>query len=266
MESSDLRFDRTGTAVGQLRSAGEARIFRVHLPSHPPEGPVPVVLCFHGRTDNAVKIEHWSGLSTLADREGFIAVYPEGLDAKWRITSDADTMFVKDILAALAARFPIDTSRIYASGISNGAQLAWLLACRHPDDFAAFGLVAGSYPRVSGHGERPPLIIFHGTLDLVLPYGGGKNAMPVRDFAIGWATRPGCSLGGRGEVILRKGDALGERWCCSPGGEVELYTLHGGGHSWPGSDMPAAITSHDVNASQLMWDFFTHHPRRATVG
>jgi polyhydroxybutyrate depolymerase len=252
-----------GTTIETMRAAGETRSFRLHAPAAQ-SGRLPVVLCFHGRNDDGARIEKWSRLSILAEREGFIAVYPEGLEAKWRITSTAaDIVFVEEILKALRDRVPIDPDRIYAAGISNGAQMAWRLACERADDFAAFGLVAGSYPRVCGEGDRPPLIVFHGTLDLVLPYGGGKNSMPVRNFAIGWAARPGCRLGGRGEVVLRRGEAVGERWSCAPGGEVELYTLHGSGHSWPGSDMPAQITSRDVDASALMWAFFKAHPRRA---
>jgi len=263
MESQDGRIEGVATIVETLQIGGETRSLRLHMPSRGVDGPMPVILCFHGRTDNAARIEHWSGFSPIADREGFIAVYPDGLESRWRIRSaDADVAFVMEILARLAARFPIDPDRIYPTGISNGAQMAWLLACNRPAAFAAVGLVAGSYPQVTSAGDRPPLIIFHGTLDLVLPYGGGKNAMPVRDFAVGWAARPGCRPGARGEMILRQGDALGERWCCSPGGEVDLYTLHGSGHSWPGSDMSPKITSRDVNASELMWEFFKAHPRR----
>lgn len=267
MDATGRKLERAGTAIETLQSMGEVRSFRLHQPAGSFDRRLPVVLCFHGRTDRAAKIEDWSGFSSIADREGFIAVYPEGLDAKWRIaSSEVDVTFVADILATLGARFPVDPDRIFATGISNGAQMAWLLACKRPSDFAAFGLVAGSYPHVCGDGGRAPIIIFHGTLDIVLPYGGGKNSMPVRDFASGWASEPGCRLGGRGDVILRRGDVLGERWCCSPGREVELYTLHGSGHSWPGSDMPAKITCQDVNASELMWDFFKRHPRRAGGG
>lgn len=263
MGANDQRVDDAGTTVETVMAAGEARSFRLHLPTRKVDGGLAIVFCFHGRTDNAARIEHWSGFSMLADREGFIAVFPEGLEAKWRITSnDADVVFVMEVLALLAGKFAVDPDRIYAAGISNGAQMAWRLACERPQAFAACGLVAGAYPRVCGAGDRLPLILFHGTLDLVLPYGGGKGFMSVRDFAVGWATRAGVRPSGRGEIIHRAGEALGERWCCTPGGEVDLYTLHGSGHSWPGSDMPARITSQDVNASELMWGFFKAHPRR----
>ena len=85
--------------------------------------------------------------------------------------------------------------------------------------------------------------------------------MPVRAFAMGWAAREGCRMASQGEVIYRKGDATGERWACLPGQEVELYTLDGKGHSWPGSMMPARITSQDVDATAVMWAFFEAHPR-----
>ncbi|HUL06952.1 MAG TPA: hypothetical protein VLV76_11510 [Candidatus Acidoferrum sp.] len=84
--------------------------------------------------------------------------------------------------------------------------------------------------------------------------------MAVRAFAIGWAARTGCQPSSKGEVIYREGDATGERWACQPGREVELYTLDGKGHSWPGSMMPARITSQDVDATAVMWAFFKAHP------
>lgn len=250
------------TTVESLDVAGRHRSYRLHLPTDA-RGPYPVVISFHGLNSTAAQQEKISRFSDLADREGFIVVYPEGVGRKWRFMgqSDADVEFAMAIIDALVARLPIDRQRLYASGISNGAQMAWRLACDRPQDFAAFGLVAGGYFGVCETAQRAPLIMFHGTSDRLLPYEGRGRLMPVRNFAMSWAAQPSCAPASWGEIILRVGDVTGERWACAPGREVDLYTLDGKGHSWPGSDMPARITSHDVDASAVMWRFFEAHPR-----
>ncbi len=251
-----------GTSVETLQVAGETRSYRVHLPAIA-DGLYPIVFSFHGFNSNAEQEERLSQFSALADREGFIAVYPDGVGAKWRFMgrSDADVLFTTAIIDKLAAALPIDRRRIYATGISNGAQMAWRVACDRPGTFAAFGFVSGGYFKVCGAPVRPPIILFHGTSDRLLPYDGRGMLMPVREFAVGWAARDGCRLASQGEVIYRKGDATGERWACQAGREVELYTLDGKGHSWPGSSMPARITSRDIDATAVMWAFFEAHPR-----
>ena len=250
------------TTVETLQVGDKTRSYRVHLPAAG-NGPYPVVFSFHGLNSNAEQEERVSQFSALADREGFIAVYPEGIGAKWRFMgrSDADVLFTLAILDRLVAEQSIDRRRIYASGISNGAQMAWRLACDRPQAFAAFGFVSGGYFKVCDGPERPPIVLFHGTSDRLLPYDGRGALMPVRAFATGWAARDGCRLASQGEVIYRHGDATGERWACRPGQEVELYTLDGKGHSWPGSMMPARITSQDVDATAVMWAFFEAHSR-----
>ena len=250
------------TRVETLQVAGEARSYRVHLPATG-DRPYPIAFSFHGFNSNAEQQERLSRFSVLADREGFIAVYPEGLDEKWRFMgrSDADILLTTAIIEKLAADMPIDHRRIYATGISNAAQMAWRLACDHRDIFAAFGFVSGGYLEVCGGPVRPPIILYHGASDRLLPCDGRGMLTSVREFARGWAARDGCRLAGQGEVTYRNGDATGERWACRPGHEVVLYTLDGKGHSWPGSRMPARITSRDVDATAVMWTFFQAHPR-----
>src|SRR5262249_8841139 len=146
-----------GTSVETLQVAGETRSYRVHLPATG-DGPYPIVFSFHGLNSNAKQEERLSRFSALADREGFIAVYPDGVGAKWRFMgrSDADVLFTMAIIEKLAADLPIDRRRIYATGISNGAQMAWRLACDRPDIFAAFGFVSGGYFHVCETPVRPP--------------------------------------------------------------------------------------------------------------
>ena len=248
------------TTVETITVGEESRSFRLHIPEEG-RGPFPLVLSIHGYRSNAAQQEKLSGFSALADREGFIALYPDSLDDKWRFAgrTDADVKFLLAAIEAVAVKVPVDRNRIYSTGISNGAQMSWRLACDAPDVFAAFGFVAGAYLQVCNSPPRRPLIIFHGTADRLLSYEGKGLFMGVREFAIRWASGSGCNPAGSAETVYQKGDATGERFRCQKGHEVDLYTLQGKGHSWPGSKMPARITSKDVDATAVMWAFFKAH-------
>lgn len=250
------------TSVESVTIGEDTRSYRLHIPEGSND-PMPLVISFHGFRSNSAQQEKLTGFSALADREKFIAVYPEAVDDKWRFAgrSDTDVKFTLAIIEAVSAKARVDRRRIYASGISNGAEMSWRLACDAPDVFAAFGFVAGGYMEVCNAPPRPPLIIFHGTDDKILPYDGGGPFMAVRKFAIRWAAGPGCNPAEKAEIIYQNGDATGERWRCQKGREVDLYTLQGKGHSWPGSAMPARVTSKDVDATAAMWAFFREHAR-----
>lgn len=236
-------------AVGESR-----RSYRLHLPAQQPAGPLPLVLDFHGYGFSAAREEALTGFSALADREGFAVAYPQADGKAWRAFggSDDDLAYLRALLADAATAAAIDPARIYATGISNGAQMTLAAACGLPGTFAAVAFVAGGYPRVCAP-PRPPALIFHGTDDRVLAYDGRAGQMPVRGFAAAWGSSPGCVAAP--EPRGRTGDARRERWAC-PGAVAELVTLEGKGHSWPGSDMPARITSRDIDATAEIWAFF----------
>jgi len=252
-----------GTSRRTVAVDGQDRTFLVHPPPGDPAAPLPVVLSFHGLGSDPEQEERISRFSELADREGFLAVYPQGLGKKWRVfdRSDTDLRFFDALLATLAEEFQLDSRRVYATGISNGAQMAWRLACDRPAQLAGVGLVSGGYSNVCGD-QRPSAVLFHGTADHLLPYSGRFGQMNVRSFAIGWSGARQCASEGaaQAEVVYEHGDARGERWTCGSR-EAVLYTLTGKGHSWPGSSMPSAVTSADVDASEVMWRFFRQHTR-----
>lgn len=252
-----------GTSVETLSVDGSERTYLLHLPARGLNGgPVPLVLSFHGYSSNAVQQESVSSFSPLADKEGFIAVYPQGLGDQWHVfgRSDEDVVFVRALIDKLKATYPIDAKRIYTSGISNGSQMSMRLLCNMPGVIAAAGLVSGGYTEMCAGPERPPALFFHGTQDKLFPYEGRGPIMGVRDFVLAYAARPGCRLSKTGEIVFKEGDATGERWACGADAETVLYTLEGKGHSWPGSSMPANITSQSIDATATMWTFFEAHP------
>ena len=260
----------SGTSLGTLTSSGEQRRYRLHIPPNAATGlPLPLVINLHGYNSNAEQQESVSQMSAKADAAGFVVVYPEGLGdpQSWHFGTGAegaaDVQFMRDLVESLEHQLAIDPQRIYVTGISNGAAMSYRLICSFADTAAAFALVSGGYPPFPEcQPARPiPVVVFHGTADQLLPYEGHPPLMlPVHQWVEQWAGRNGCAA--TPNVILQRGDVTGEAWQeCSAGADVLLYTINGKGHSWPGSRMPARITTRDINATDVIWDFFVAHPR-----
>jgi polyhydroxybutyrate depolymerase len=232
---------------------------------------MPLVINLHGLNSNAAQQERLSGMSRKADAAGFIVAYPEGLGdpQTWHFgpgtEGAADLAFAHDLIMGLEQRLDIDSARIYATGISNGAQMANHLGCEMADVVAAIAPVSGGYFRAQRCDPiRPvPVIAFHGTADRVLPYAGqGQLLLPVRDWAAHWAAHNGC--GASPTISFQHGQVTGATWGgCHAGADVVLYTIDGGGHTWPGSKIALGlgITTQDISATDTIWEFFAAHPK-----
>jgi polyhydroxybutyrate depolymerase len=259
-----------GNTIEEVVSGGQTRRYRLHIPpDYRPGQAMPLVIILHGFSSNAEQQEKMSQMSAKAGAAGFIAVYPEGLGnpQQWRFgggpESQADVNFIRDLIQRLQAQRNIDPKAIYVTGISNGAQMSYRLACDLSETVAAIGLVSGGYPPFKNcQPVRPvPAVVFHGTADNVLAYEGQPPVMlPVREWTAEWPARNGCEP--LSKVTFQKGEVTGETWDnCRNNATVTLYTIADKGHSWPGSNMPARITTRDINATDVMWDFFAAHPQ-----
>jgi len=254
-------------------SAGEIRrTYRVHLPTaYTPDTATAVVLAFHGHGGDSAVMEGMTDFSALADRESFIAVYPQGLAGRdgrpfWADIGTIDlgiddVRFVGDLLDALEGAFCVDTARIYVTGFSNGGGMTALLACRLSDRIAAFAPVAGDFYAVPGGcdpGRPVPILDIHGTADRVVTYYGIPEAInprwPLPSIPMwlrAWAARDGCT-DDPSTTAIDAGVTELEWTGCVANGAVVHYRIEGGGHDWP-----AAIQGRAVAA--VMWDFFRSH-------
>lgn len=271
---------KPGNHLCKVRVGNDDRVFIVHVPNAPPRDPRwSLVLAFHGVGSNAKQMAHISNFPELADRERFLVVFPQGLGVvpAWNTAvvgkakrSKADEIaFVKAMLADLQAIFPIDASRIYAAGFSNGGLLSHKLACELSDTIAAIGVVAGINAEDECLPSRPvPVIAFHGLRDPVVIFSGAEEiGLPsVRTTMKDWAVRDACSE--EPELLDEKGEVLCEQWPdCRAGAEVVLCTVKEGHHTWPGGKNPSYMgrTTRDIDASERMWAFFQAHPLPAEV-
>ncbi len=272
-----------GEISGRIDSGGETRTYILHVPpSYDPSAPVPLVISLHGFAEwpaHQMEISRWND---LADRFGFLVVYPAGtgFPPRWRIRGSEtgstvpmiDAEFISNLIDTLAGKYTIDPTRVYANGLSNGGGMSDMLACTLSDRIAAVGGVSGAYlyPREQCHPRRPvPVIAFHGTADPIVPYAGGGSVSfhepfpPVTVWAADWAARNGC--GDAPAELPPTGEVTGIRYGeCRDGAEVILYTIHGGGHAWPGNrPLPEWLvgrTTQDIDATAVIWEFFLRHP------
>lgn len=268
---------------GSLISSGVERKYLLHVPeTYDPSVPSPLVVSIHGFASwpqNQMQTSRWND---LADREGFIVVYPSGtgFPKRWRIPvnamgisgSEEDVIFLTGLIDSLEKQYNIDPRRIYINGLSNGAGMSVVMGCRLSERVAAVGGVAGAYlfPLESCCQSRPvPMIAFHGTEDPIVPYTGGPSRhfdapFPnVADWMRERADLNGCD---DAPVTLLESDSVTgvEYPNCSFNAPVIFYTIHGGGYTWPGGNpLPewiAGYTDHSISATEIMWKFFQQHP------
>lgn len=279
-----------GDSYGTIDSGGITREYLIHLPpSYDGKRPVALVLNFHGGGGTPEGEARISGMNAVADKHGFIAVYPRGLDKHWNDGRSGDpnqpddVAFVSQLIDTLASTYSIDSKRVYATGISNGAIFSLRLACDLSDKIAAVAPVAGSIP-VSLSDRCAPLpvsvLMINGAADPLVPYGGGHvggrsgydgNVLSVPDSIDLWVKNDACFTTALNADIPKTDPNDGtstsrqEYIGCSYATSVELLTVDGGGHTWPGGEqyLPAWVidnTSRDFNASETMWQFFAAHP------
>ncbi|MBN1440764.1 MAG: hypothetical protein JW929_15260 [Anaerolineales bacterium] len=269
---------------------GQERSYLLYIPEGVRDvSAAPVVLVFHGGLGKPENMPTRTGFNTLADKEGFIVAYPRGTSRSEVLEFDTwnaglccgyaqksgadDVGFVRALLDDLASVAPVDSRRIFATGLSNGAILSYRLACEMADRIAAIGPVSGTQNIAECTPSQPVSVIhFHGTADPMVPYNGGFGSgisgvafTSVWDTADFWIRADGCPTAAEHEesaALIR--DSYSP---CADGTAVELYTIIGGGHSWPDGRWAAAIadeSSPAVAASAVMWDFFKAHPKPET--
>ena len=280
---------------------GLKRTYLIHIPPDNKSRPMPLVIALHGGGGTGSRMEKLTkdGFNRLSDKEGFIVVYPDGIEkhwndgrsvkaAGWRAHKENvdDVGFISAMIEHLVKEQNVDPERVYITGVSNGALMASRLACEKTEKIAAIALVAGTIAedfvsRCSP--SRPiPVLMMHGTKDPFVLWEGGEIAdklprgrrfgrtLSVPETVKFWAANNGCpSL----PIITQEPDkdpndttrVRQEAYSdCKNGAEVILYAIENGGHTWPSGHkyLPERIvgrTSKDIDANEVIWDFFRRH-------
>jgi len=274
---------------------GLQRMYLVHVPAnYQPGRATPVLFAFHGGGGNMdyQANDAYYGLIGKSEREGFIAVFPNGYSrlpggrfATWnagaccgaaRDRNVDDVGFVRELFARLQRQLNVDRSRVYATGMSNGGLMAYRLACELPEVFSAVAPVAGTDNTLSCNPARPVSVLhIHARNDTHVLFEGGAGpdavaASKITDFSSvpatinKWTRLNGCSAAAPRRVLEKPG-----AWCdlhapCRGGAQVQLCVTEAGGHSWPGGHKPRGgePASQAISANDVMWDFFSRQPPR----
>ena len=278
-----ISFHEVNRSNGAFVSSGVKREYLLFVPrSYDRNRATPLVISMHGAAGWPVLQMQVSGWNTAAERDGFLVVYPSAVDGFgpriWHVERgadlDRDVKFVAELIDTLQTNYNIDRSRIYADGLSNGGGMAFVLSCTLADRIAAFGMVAAAqtlaWSWCPDH-TPVPAVVFHGTSDPDIPYEGGKSWMApgifpsVERWTKNWALRNGCDSTSLRWPIAPDVVRIGYSHCPADA-PVVLYSIEGGGHTWPGHDMLpewwVGPTTESIDATELMWSFFQRHPHR----
>jgi polyhydroxybutyrate depolymerase len=272
-----------GSSMHQITVGGQVRTYHLYRPANLSTS-APLVVMLHGGFGTGAQAEQAYGWDQQADAAGFLVAYPDGLNRAWNVgggccgvpaqNSVDDVGFLTAMVRQIQAGtdgVTVDAHRIYATGISNGGMMAYTLACR-TDIFAAIGpdsaTQLGECP-----GPRPLSVIhIHGTADHNIPYNGGQGqgpghidgpSAPAVDAT--WRGIDGCAA----PVVTTQPPVTTSIATCPGGRAIELITIDGAGHQWPGGH-PNTVgenllhldpPSPALNATTVIWDFFGKHPQ-----
>ncbi len=270
-----------GSSTQTVTVDGRQRTFRLYLPpSLTLIRRVPLVVMLHGGFGSAEQAESSYGWDAAADRGHFVVAYPDGLNRAWNVGGGCcgqpgrsgvdDVGFVRQVVSLVSRELPVDRARVFATGISNGGMFACRLAC----DTTLFAAIGPDSATVLGDCPSPaPLSVIHihGTADQNIPYDGSQgngfatiDGPAVPAVVASWRGVDACPA----PEVSTAGPVTRSVAGCPDGRSVELITIAGAGHQWPGAaSKPLARTlrgaeppSTALDATATIWQFFASHP------
>ena len=274
--SASVRASSTQT----IQVDGRERSYLLHRPAGAGQtGPPALVVVLHGGFGSAARAEQAYGWDALSDREGFVVVYPNGVQRAWnaggaccgrpRREGIDDVGFLSALLRKLIREQGVDATRLYVAGISNGAALALAYACGFAQPpLAAIGSVSGG---ISAPCEKPApvsLLEIHGMDDNNIPMMGGVGTKGVS--AVSWLPVPQAldrfrsGAACEAAIVEVRGDVTTRMSSCQGGRRVGLITIAKAGHQWPGARSAGVMDrafgldppSRALDATQVLWEFF----------
>jgi polyhydroxybutyrate depolymerase len=282
---------------------GLKRTFKIYIPElYDKSARLPLVIALHGKggKGRSMILLTRRGFNKLSEKDGFIVVYPDGIEKNWndgRMDEESndrahrenidDVGFISVLIDYMITVYNIDPRRVYVTGISNGAIMSYRLACELSEKITAIAPVDGNIPLMLYHDCSPAVpvsvLTINNVNDPLVPYNGGEiyghfhrvklgEVLSVDESVGFWVNRNKCSVT---PVVVDEPDRDpkdGTRVTSkqylngNDGTEVILYSVDGGGHTWPGGIqyLPKWVigkTSRDINANEIIWSFFKRHSR-----
>jgi polyhydroxybutyrate depolymerase len=296
-ENARAAVDPQGTVREATTTTPDGRIrrYRTYVPaSLVPGAKVPLLVALHGGLGWGEQFETNSGFDGLAESNQFIVVYPDGTNAQagsqklltWNggmccgaaaAQNVDDVGFVAQVIEELSMSLPIDQRRVSATGHSNGAILAYRLACELSDRISSIGVQAGVLGVPCAPAQPVSVFHLHGLADANIPIDGGKGAgvsgvvfPSPREAPNAFAVTNRCTQGPVDQRNPENPDVVARTWAgCSDSRAVQFVTVAGASHAWMGhSGVNAASTSlvgtpyQGLDASRAIWSFLAVQPPR----
>ena len=258
---------RNGVDKCDLTHDNRNRFYYLYVPDNlDTNQSIPILFAFHGYGSSALRHLGYTNYIPIADRNNFIVVYPQGeststLSAHWNVggwTSKSpvkDIEFVETVIDLLKDKLPIDETRIYSSGMSNGGYMGYHLACNLSNKFAAIASVTGSMTTSTYDNCSPshptPILQIHGLLDFVVPYNGNSGSKSIPDVMNYWSNYSSCNSDP--DTLIKYDNYALIRYetyvNCLNDINVKLILHPTMDHTWP------SINSHNISASNEVWEF-----------
>ena len=278
-----------GPSEHTIMSDGVERKYQVTVPKGYDGKPLPIVFGLHALTVTYLIVPSMTGFADFPNYQ-FLGVAPSGrlngTTPYWLAAASPenyDLDFFNDLLDQLEADYCVDATRVYSVGMSNGAQMSSVLACKLPDRVTAVAPIAGVEWFDTCDGRPIPVMAFHGAMDPIVTYeGGGLNGVTISnqqfwkgEVPAGTPTQKGVDASMAAWAKHNKCDPEPVEERISPEvrkrtwqhceADTILYIVDNGGHAWPGKPQPAFEKSFghgtkDIDASKLLFDFFFTHP------
>ena len=257
---------------------GLQREYLLYLPNNLVND-APLVFVLHGYSGNALDIMEYSEMNEVADENGFAVCYPQGTADQYdnfffnvgyefqnNPTVD-DVGFIVALAEYLQETYQLSTINTFSTGMSNGGDMSYMLACEASSTFRAIAPVAGMilYDIYNSCNPDNPVPVFetHGTQDNVTYYEGDPynedgwgaylDIPSTIDYFVNQNSLTDMSFSELPNLNPNDGSIIESYIYSSPNSnnEVWLYKVIGGGHDWPG-----AYGNMDVNISEEIWKFF----------
>ncbi len=277
---------------GSINHNGLNRTFLFYLPtSYKIKNQIPLIIALHGGGGSGQKMIKLTrgGFNLLAEKEGFIVVYPDGIKNHWNdsrkdmtledVENIDDVGFMSSLIDYFIEKFGVDPNKIYVTGVSNGAMMSYRLAIELSNKISAIAAVAGNLPfdqiNLNPPKKAIPILIINGTDDPIMPYNGGYiNRQKERGKVLStfetvkyWVKlnncNPSADISYLPDTDIKDGTRVRKEVYLNDSNipMVVLYAIEGGGHTWPGGlgYFPEKIigkTCNDIDANKEIWSFF----------
>jgi polyhydroxybutyrate depolymerase len=263
----------------------------------------PLLIVLHGGgRRNGNETAKITGFDKLTDEEKFIAVFPNGFDGKWHDgrlpkrkqdryikKQNNDIEFIKSLVDYLIKYEQVDEKRVYLSGLSNGGMMTMRMACEASEKFAAVAPVIANMPEVIVENCKPnqpvSFLLMNGTEDPMVPWKGGqvKAFFKERGAVLSseetfrfWHEHNQCEKKAYSSLSLPnintkdKSVVKEEKYACKNNINMVFYSVQGGGHTLPGSEIPnlkrvLGPKNLDIDGAKVIWKFLSEQERAKVV-